>query len=175
MAIAGLDRLNLDKPLPVGDFQLPDDLPDRRHDRSHRERQTIDSAFRVLATTKVVHLRIVDRDGEVMPLPSVRDAELQLEAIDVLDGEYAAFGVDGRVLALRAVGDDVILTGTEGWDLAGLRTRIRDYHGRTNLESDQDDVVAVVNELFRRQWEARLPKWPRWLDRRLHGHGPAQV
>jgi hypothetical protein len=48
MSFAGLNRLDLNKPLPVGIFQLTDNLPDRRHDRSHGKRQPVDFAPCVL-------------------------------------------------------------------------------------------------------------------------------
>ncbi|MGX4688607.1 hypothetical protein [Streptomyces sp. JNUCC 63] len=45
---------------------------------------------------------VFDRDGELVVLPSLRAAEEQLEAMDVADGEYAAFTTEGRVVELRA-------------------------------------------------------------------------
>lgn len=118
---------------------------------------------------------VVDSGGEMMPFASSREAELELEAVDVLAGEYADFGLDGEVVELRAHGDDVSLVGTGRWDREGLRRRVRAYSDRIGLSCDRDDAVAVANELLRRDWEVRLPNWPHWLDALLHGPGPTIV
>lgn len=118
---------------------------------------------------------VVDRGGEVMVFPTVDDLVTQLEAVDVRDAEYVAFDLDGRVLGLRAVGDDVQVAVTDRRDLDSVRRSVRVYGDRVGLECDPTDLVAVANELLRREWEARLPRWPRWLAVRLHGRAPKTV
>ncbi|MFI1292171.1 hypothetical protein ACH4VM_27520 [Streptomyces sp. NPDC020792] len=45
---------------------------------------------------------VFDRDEELAVFPSLRATEAGLEAMDVADGEYAAFTVEGRLVDLRA-------------------------------------------------------------------------
>lgn len=45
---------------------------------------------------------VFDRDEELAAFPSLRATEAGLEAMDVADGEYAAFTVEGRLVDLRA-------------------------------------------------------------------------
>ena len=113
--------------------------------------------------------------GDVMAFASAAAAVGWLEAIDVAAGEYVAFALDGQVVDLRSVGDDVVLVGGGRWELDGLRARLHDYSRRVVLDCDPDDPVAVTNELLRRDWEARRPKWPRWLAARMRGPAPATV
>lgn len=124
------------------------------------------------------HLGVVlvaDRNGEVVAFPSVSEAVAQLEAVDVVAGEYVAFGLGGQVLDLRAVGEEIVIADTGRCDVEGLRRRVQAYGDRVGLDCDLRDTVAVANELLRREWEARLPKWPRWLAVRLHGAAPVTV
>jgi hypothetical protein len=121
---------------------------------------------------------VVDRDGEVMVFVTVGDAVAQLEAVDVEAGEYAVFGSGGQVLDVRALGDHVEIVDTGRCDLEGIRRRVRVHCERVGCASDPDDLVAVANELLRREWEARWPRWPRWprwLAVRLRGAVPPQA
>ncbi|PJM92519.1 hypothetical protein [Streptomyces sp. CB01373] len=45
---------------------------------------------------------VFDRDEELAVFPSLPAAEAGLEAIDVADGEFAAFTAEGRIVDLRA-------------------------------------------------------------------------
>ncbi|MFF9124075.1 hypothetical protein ACF09J_12345 [Streptomyces sp. NPDC014889] len=45
---------------------------------------------------------VFDRDEELAAFPSLPATEAGLEAIDVADGEYAAFTAEGRLVDLRA-------------------------------------------------------------------------
>ncbi|MGW3506627.1 hypothetical protein [Streptomyces sp. NPDC000994] len=67
---------------------------------------------------------VFDRDEELAVFPSLRAAEDGLEAMDVTDGEYTAFTVEGRLVDLRAP------DGEEGLVLAA-RT---EEDGREDLE-----------------------------------------
>lgn len=118
---------------------------------------------------------VVDRDGEVRAFPSADAAVTWMEAVDVLAGEYVAFGLGGQVLDLRAVGENVLIADIGRRDLAGLRRRVRAFGALIGMDCDPSDMVAVANTLLRGEWEARWPKWPRWLSVRLHGHAPVAV
>jgi len=53
---------------------------------------------------------IVDRDGvDLVVYGSIYDAELHLEAVDVLNNEYVGYDADGRLLRLRARQRDVTI------------------------------------------------------------------
>ena len=58
---------------------------------------------------------IVEADEPALFFSSVSGAEAYLEAIDVRDGVYgAAYGPDGQVFKLEAIGDKVRITSVEG-------------------------------------------------------------
>ena len=117
------------------------------------------------------------RDGDLLVFGTLQDAAGWMESVDVLDGEYEAlFTLDGTVV--RAGGTlegPVILTVSELTDVAGLQGRLRQIKPRMGFRSDPDDPRAVANELLRREWEARWPRRPRWLARRLRGDAPPTV
>jgi hypothetical protein len=95
-----------------------------------------------------------------------------IEGVDIENGVYEAiFTLDGHVVRAAANGADAVLTVTETVDEADLKRRVRRYGKR--FESDPDDLRAVANELLDREWDARWPKHPRWLSRRLHGERPS--
>jgi hypothetical protein len=108
--------------------------------------------------------------------PSVSHAAGWMEAIDVADGGYdAVFMLDGRVVEVTTDRDRVVLTPTARQDEAGLRERIRNSPVLPHSDADREDLVAYANATLRAEWEARWPKRPRWLARRLHGEGPLQI
>ena len=114
------------------------------------------------------------------PLPGVYTslamAAAAMEAIDVKNGEYhVLYTLDGRVVRTSTRGQRVLLEVTDARDEDDLRSRLRDWSERGHLTSDPDDLVAVANEMLRGEWDARWPKRPKWLSRRIHGDSPAQI
>ncbi|MDP9444350.1 MAG: hypothetical protein M3P83_08370 [Actinomycetota bacterium] len=106
------------------------------------------------------------------------EAAAYVEAVDVETGVYEAFiSLDGERLLPRPVDEtNVRLERSGQHDDANLKALLeRDRATRHAFTSDPSDPVGVANELLAREWEARWPKWPHWLDRRLHGAGPARV
>ena len=69
----------------------------------------------------------------------------------------------------------VTLTVTEERDEASLLHWLEESGVRYGLSSPADDVLAMANELLRREWQDRWPRRPRWLSRRLYGDGPTQL
>jgi hypothetical protein len=51
----------------------------------------------------------------------------------------------------------------------------REQDQRGTFVSDPDNPTAVANEILLSQWARRWRRWPRWLDRRLHGTDPPRV
>jgi hypothetical protein len=118
-----------------------------------------------------------DRDGYPYAFLSLEEACGELEAIDVVAGEYEAFTLDGR--RVRAWGDErrgeVHLEVTDLRELDRLRALVGEAHDRLGFTSDREQPVAVANELLARQWNERWPRWPSWLHRRTHRGAPPQV
>ena len=125
-------------------------------------------------------------DDGLNVFPSLEAAAGYMEGIDVENGEWnPIFTIDGHVVHARAEGYAAILSITDRKDLEALKRHVRDDLKRRNqymrekglapYESDPADLRALANEWFRREWEARWPKRPRWLDRRLHGDAPPRV
>jgi hypothetical protein len=108
--------------------------------------------------------------------PSMADAQDWLEAIDVDDGEYtAALTEAGRVIRMRTQDGLVVLELTDKLDAGLLRTLLREHGqaiGQTGIELDP---VEFANQSWKTEWEHRWPRWPSWLDKRLHPHGPEQA
>ncbi|MFJ8503493.1 hypothetical protein [Streptomyces avermitilis] len=74
---------------------------------------------------------VFDQDEDLIVFESFVHATNYLEAMDVSEGEYtAAYAPDGRVLALTATEawkGPVVLTRTDGSDLADLERRVARY------------------------------------------------
>jgi hypothetical protein len=110
--------------------------------------------------------------------PTVAEAAAYVEAVDVESGVYEAFiSLDGERLLPRPVDETSV-----GLERSGDRDKARliellerERAARRTFTSDPTDPVQVANDLLVGDWEARWPKWPRWLDRRLHGEGPTRV
>jgi hypothetical protein len=103
------------------------------------------------------------------------DAERYVEGIDVEHGVWEGFwAVDGRVLEAEVDGSRVKLRLTDSVAGAELDRRLLEAVDALGIEAPADDRIAVANEVLRRDWDARWPQWPRWLDRRLHESGPPQ-
>jgi hypothetical protein len=94
-----------------------------------------------------------------------------VEVPDVEEGVYEAlFTISGEVITAETSGSSVVLRRTGRTDLEDLRRRLREISD--GFGSDPEDLDAVARELLKAEWEARWPKRPRWLDRRLHGTDP---
>ena len=108
--------------------------------------------------------------------PSIADAQDWLEAMDVDDGEYtAALTETGRVIGLKTENELVVLELTDELDSDLLHRLLREHGqaiGRPGIESDP---VGFANESWKREWDHRWPRWPHWLDQRLHPDGPVQT
>ena len=116
-------------------------------------------------------------DDLPMAFRTLGDAAGYLEVIDVENGEYAdasAFTPDGRIIDVRAVGDDVVMTITDRRDVVGLPDLLRTAAEDGLIRSSPEEPGEVVTELLCMQWAARWPKWPRWLDRRFNGEPPGR-
>lgn len=109
---------------------------------------------------------------------TVARAAAHVEVVDVEGGVYEAFvGLDGERLIPRPVDETSVRLERSGdHDEAHLIELLeRERATRNTFTSDPTDPSQVANELLASEWEARWPKWPTWLDRRLHGTGPARV
>jgi hypothetical protein len=103
--LAGLDGLDLDKPLSVSLIQLNQNLTDRSHDRSHSEGEPVDSPGCILGIrymmerripngtrlVDVVELRtVVGQQRIIIATPSVREKKAVLlslppKLLDMID------------------------------------------------------------------------------------------
>ena len=119
---------------------------------------------------------VFTKDGDVQLFTSVEEAARSVEAVDVMDGEYAAFfAVDGERLHPEVDGRRVRLRRTGARDVDALSHQLRAVAQRNGYEGDDPDPRVVANEVFANQWHSRSLRWPKWLDRRLHGDGPPTV
>lgn len=120
---------------------------------------------------------VLTKDGDVLVFDSVDGASSYVEAVDVEDGEYESFfTVDGQPLTPKIERDDSVRLIAKGPpDLPGLVERLRGLQERNRFVSNPEDPPGVANEYFRKEWERRWPRWPGWLDRRLHGEGPTRA
>ncbi len=111
-----------------------------------------------------------DRDDWAYVIPSASEVGGHLEAVDVEQGEYQIYLLDGRVAEAAVINGRVTLREADQQDLAGLAERLRSLVHRYELASAPDDPVAVANELLRRGWEARpAMSWLRRRGRRSDG------
>jgi hypothetical protein len=116
-------------------------------------------------------------DGDMLVFPSLKAAASYIEAVDVNDGVYEAlYTLDGWVIDPRPDPSErqVELVVSEKKDVDGLLRRVAERrpsdHGLTPA-----DLRVIANEDFHAQWRVRWPRWPKWLDRRMHGDGPPQI
>ncbi|GAA1619987.1 hypothetical protein GCM10009744_03470 [Kribbella alba] len=115
-------------------------------------------------------------DVDVYMFPSLAWAADWMEAIDVECGEYkAALTETGRVIRTRAENEEVVLDLTDEVDLPRLRELLREHGELIGQRGIELDPVGFANRSWKLDWENRWPKWPRWLDRRLHPGGPVQA
>jgi len=119
---------------------------------------------------------LITRDGDVELFKTPQEAAEWVEAVDVVDGEYTdCFRMSGERLEFNIVKDEVQLRPTGAYDAAFLSQRLRELAARNDYTGDAPDPLTVVNEVFANQWKRRWPRWPKSLDRRLHGDGPARI
>lgn len=108
--------------------------------------------------------------------PSLADAEDWLEAVDVDCDEYtAALTETGRVIRMRTDDEEVVLELTETVDPATLRELLRAHGELIGEPGIELDPVGFANRSWLLDRDSRWPKWPRWLDRRVHPRGPTQA
>lgn len=108
--------------------------------------------------------------------PSLAAAEDWMEAVDVDAGEYTnALTETGRVITMRTENEEVVLALTDDVDLTKLHDLLREHGELVGQPGIELDPVGFANRCWMLEWETRWPKWPRWLDTRLHPHGPIQA
>jgi len=103
-------------------------------------------------------------------------AESGVERVDLDSGEYDGFfTADGERLRPRPGNEwNVVFEPTGEFDLESLRGLLRRAHDRGLFKSDPNEPTLVAREMLAWQWAHRWPRWPHWLDRRLHGDGPGR-
>jgi hypothetical protein len=109
-------------------------------------------------------------DESVDVEPDLVHAAGSIEPLDVALAEV--FDDNGRQYAVTAHGQATLLTPTEMIDRSALEQRLRASHELANLGIDdgRDFVLAFADALGQWRSEHRWPRWPKWLDRRLHGN-----
>ncbi|SDR89775.1 hypothetical protein SAMN04489717_0946 [Actinopolymorpha singaporensis] len=123
---------------------------------------------------------VFDRDHDALVFRSLEHATGYMEAIDVEEGEYVAlFTETGGIVNATTTAERVVLTVTGERDEADLRARLRDHQRRMRTPEPITDPVAFASDYLRREreweWAHRWPRWPAWLDRRLHGEHPPKA
>jgi hypothetical protein len=117
-------------------------------------------------------------DDGVSYFQTAEEAAGWVEAIDVEAGEYKAFiRLDGERLEPRILDPSTVLLEESGQCDPGLLVELleRERVSHRTFTSDSAHPANVANELLLGNWEARWPKRPGWLDRRMHGDGPEGV
>ena len=138
-----------------------------------RDRRRIRDAEGVPATPRVV---FVFAGVDLNMFPSIADAQDWMEAIDVDDGEYTtALTETGRVIRMRTENDAVVLELTDELDAELLQRLLREHGQAIGEPGIELDPVGFANQSWMFEWEHRWPRRPRWLDKRLHPHGPVQA
>lgn len=113
------------------------------------------------------------RDGDLEVYADAAAAAGDLEAVDVQDGEYPfACRVDGAVLAIFTEDERVVLDLTGDVDQARLRALIEAYAPSAPGAPRALAPLDFAEQWLDQQWQRRSVRWPRWLDRRMHGSGP---
>jgi hypothetical protein len=83
---------------------------------------------------------------------SFDEAGRWLEAPEVEKGTYDIFTLDGTIVRATAAGERVTLTVTDVRDTADLAGRLARTCEEYGFESSPDDIPAVADELYRRDW-----------------------
>ncbi|GAA5701555.1 hypothetical protein [Streptomyces avermitilis] len=125
---------------------------------------------------------VFDQDEDLIVFESFVHATNYLEAMDVSEGEYtAAYTPDGRVLALAAPEawkGPVVLTRTDGADLADLERRVARYWQLHQVGQPSRDPSQTARFLIDRNnqphrgWLKRLSNL---LRRKSRGSGPTSL
>jgi hypothetical protein len=115
-------------------------------------------------------------DRSLALLENFEEADGCLQVVGVLEGVWKTlYRLDGErltpVLGQHDWVEQLVPTGVH--DLPGLLQLLTQYAREHRFSADGSDPGAFVAELARRGYESRWPKWPRWLDRRMHGDGPS--
>ena len=93
---------------------------------------------------------------------------------DHLESDANFYRADGERLSpvLGAYGTVERLLPTGEHHLSELRTALADYASREGIAWDGADPKDWILAVRRRDYARRSPRWPRWLDRWMHGPGP---
>ena len=115
---------------------------------------------------------IFGRDGELFAFASASDAASGLESIDVAAGEYvAAYAIDGRALHMAAAEKRRVMVTHGPVDRPDLIVRLRAAQDRLGFAANPEQPDLVGAELLETQRRGTWPRWPRWLNRRIHHAG----
>jgi hypothetical protein len=114
----------------------------------------------------------LDDGGTVEVEPTLAKAAAAIEPPDV---DIADVVDDtGRRYSPVASGTETALIDSGEVDREDLQRRLLTAARLMSLQIPDDDdiVISMARTLGRRKWDQRWPRWPGWLDRRLHGDGP---
>jgi hypothetical protein len=119
---------------------------------------------------------LITRDGDVELFKTRTEVTYWVEAVDVEAGEYTGcFSIEGELLHLAVDDGRVDIKASGIFDPEGLSSQLRLLAERNGYRGDDPDPRLVADEVFADEWNRRSPRWPNWLDRRLHGSGPPRV
>jgi hypothetical protein len=117
-----------------------------------------------------------DDGNDVDAYASLQAAEADIEGYDVRNGEGEFFATDGRAVEATIVGgwgQDVSLRVTDHHRNDELRARLAAALPTVGIDASlADSPLAAAQALIDANWNARWPRWPAWMDRRLHGSKP---
>lgn len=111
-------------------------------------------------------------DGSLDVFVDFDEVDGYLLVSGVVDDAWTSFyRVDGEQLSpvrdQHGWVERLVPTGSR--DLDGLVRLLSEYAKSHRFEVDGRDPCAFVEEMVERDYEARWPKWPGWLDRWMHG------
>lgn len=93
---------------------------------------------------------------------------------DHLESEATFYRADGGrlspMLSTYGTVEGLIPTGERG--RSELRTAQARYASREGIAWDGADPTELLLALGRRDYAHRSPRWPKWVDRWMHGPGP---
>ena len=115
-------------------------------------------------------------DGGPVVRDTVEHASGFMEAVDVENGEFdAVYDETGLILRPEVENRKVRLLPTESADFDDLIRRLTDWCQTqgASLDSESGDFpIQVARQMAESEWNARWPKRPLWLSRRIHGTSP---
>lgn len=110
---------------------------------------------------------VVGQDGDLDVYVDAAQAADDLEAIDVEDGEYVAYRVDGAVLNIVTEDELVVMDLSGELDSAGLEAAITAYVRQVpSANLSATTPLDFAEAWLHREWSSRASSWPRWLSRR---------